>query len=275
MIHFGLRRPSPRSAETPADSRAQPSSHGVAVFTPDGSSQRGPQVPSPKRDIESPTEIERVDVRRLIMMAPLVVGDMGKVTYLKVLRDIEPSLGELRIRQSPQRKIPRYEVSSLQVYVASIRPNPGYHSNDAVGIGCLVVGIPQPALRVTSDGKAQIQLWLMSPHGRMGIEDVIAAGNDNGNEWSQDHRPLAHVVLHTNPEVLCPTMIIAIVNGNLVRIRAVVLRRYNGKAETGAEPVGNAVIDRLNESHRSNVPDIDASAAGEEMVLDEHILESQ
>src|SRR5215470_10834084 len=98
-------------------------------------------------------------------MAPAIVGWMGKVANLKILSDIEPSVCELRIRKKPERKIPRYKVSSLQTHVASIRPHAGYDGDDAVRIGCLVVRVGQPALEASGCGKAQIKLWLVCPHG--------------------------------------------------------------------------------------------------------------
>src|ERR1700674_3797726 len=117
--------------------------------------------------------------------------------------------------------MPAYEVSSYQAHVAPVWPDSIRNPDDSVGIGRLVVCVRQPALEAPAHGKAQIQLWLMSPHSGVSKEGVITAWNDNSNEWSQGCRPPAHIVLQSDPEVLYATVIISVVNGKLMRLRAI------------------------------------------------------
>jgi hypothetical protein len=71
---------------------------------------------------------------------------------------------------------------------------------------------------------------------------VITAWNDDKYEWSYGYRPLTYAVLQSDPEVLCAPVIISVINGNLVRMSAIILGGDDGQAKTRAQAIGNAVL---------------------------------
>jgi hypothetical protein len=121
-----MRGSGPGSAEAPTDPEAQSGSHGVAIFAPDGSGQCGEYVPTSSQcNVDSASQIQRIDVARLIVVEKVLINYRGRVDqFRKVLGEIEPALGELRISQSPEDKVPAYEVSAFQTHVAAVWPDP-------------------------------------------------------------------------------------------------------------------------------------------------------
>jgi len=83
---------------------------------------------------------------------------------------------------------------------------------------------------------------------------IVMAGKHHGQERCELNWTLDDVLPESYMEVLKRAVVVAVVNGKLMRIRSVILAETVGETYIDRKLIGNAIVELLDRSEYANVP---------------------
>jgi hypothetical protein len=170
------------------------------------------------------------------------------------LRKIEAAVRDLRSRYGLQRQPPRQEIAKLCLDPAAVRPNSQHPLHYGIPVAQLKVSARQDRRKVPSEAHARLHFPHINSYGRVCEMLVVMAGKHHRQEWSELNWTLDDVVPESYMEILKRTVIVAIVDGKLMRIRSAILAETVGETYIDRNLIGLALIELLNRSEYANVP---------------------